>query len=162
VPDVIKYKRYKDDVFWVGYNNPETGVVVDFVTTKLPENERMDVGGTLSADKVGASYAKERTGNTYETFVLRSSGILPLETFKKMAAQALSQASGSKVLPANVSTYGLSYFLTAAIENPVTFECPNCLTRVMIQEHPKYCPSCGYKIAYVPTRNTHNTKAGVP
>ena len=134
MPDIVKHKKFKDDVFWVSYNNPDTDVKVDFLSIKFPENERKTIAGTLSPQQAGLEYSKEKTGNTYETFVLRSSSILPLETFKRIAAESLATASGAQVMPNQVSTYGASGFLTPYIPKP----------------------------RHVPKRNKKTEKTGVP
>lgn len=157
MPDIVKHKKFKDDVFWVSYNNPDTGVKVDFLSIKFPENERMAVEGTLSRDKAGFGYGKEKTGSTYETFVFRSSTVLPLETFKSIAADSLSTASGARVLPDNVSSPSLvspKYLYAMQV-------CPSC-NMSFVQENAKFCPSCGKAFPDVPKSNTKTEKTGVP
>ncbi|MGO9643919.1 MAG: hypothetical protein ACLPY5_04140 [Candidatus Bathyarchaeia archaeon] len=150
MPDVVRHKRFKNDVFWVSYNNPETDVKIDFLSIKFPEGQRLSAEAELSAQKVKGGFSKEEIGNSYETFVLASSRVLPLDTFKQIAAQGLTQASGMTVLPSNVSSPRKLFY------DPTM--CSNC-NHMTFDNNPKFCPSCGKPLSGVPT---FDSKTGVP
>ena len=151
MPDVVRHKRFKDDVFWVSYNNPDTDVKVDFLSVKFPESERKDIASTLSPREVGLQYAQEKSGTTYETFVLPSSSILPLQTFKEIAARSLTQASGAQVLPSHISGNIVTASDRFAFNPETLLRCLKC-GQLVFEANASFCPICGNHLASQPTK----------
>jgi hypothetical protein len=148
MPDIVRTKKYKDDVILVSYNNIETGVKADFLSIKFPENERKALGAKISTQEVSGQYAKEQTGNRWETFVFTPTptpfAMLPIETLKEVIARGVTKASGAVVLTSNVTSPTLISDKSLFDSEPLQV-CPNCST-LIIQENAKFCPSCGKEL----------------
>lgn len=142
MPDIVKAKKFKDDVFLVSYNNPDMNVAVDFLSIKFPRNERVAIGGGLSPNQVSLGYGREKTDNNYETFAITSANILPLNTFKQIAAQSLSTASGAMVSPADI---GVSF----AYELRTCSNCNASMPHALGSPEPMFCSSCGKSISHI-------------
>jgi hypothetical protein len=150
MPDVVKAKKIKDFAYWIHYDNPDIGLNADILSVKFPESEMKVVEGKFSVEDVSLAgkYEKQQKGNEWETFVFTEKyGMLPKETWQAKVAEGLTTASGSRVIPSDVITYGVSSRLQIQEPNMFTFECPSCRKRLVIQEQPSFCPSCGHKLA---------------
>jgi len=105
--DVVKAKKIKDFAYLIRYDNPENGVKADILSIKFPESEKKRIGAKISLKNLfgAGEYGKEQVGNKWETFVFtKSFGMLSLETWQAKIAEGLTAASGSEVLPSNVSS----------------------------------------------------------
>lgn len=162
MPDIIKAKKISDFCAWVHYDNPDINVKADIVGIKFSESERKRIAAQFSPQQVGGEYEKELKGNNWETFVFtKSSGMLPMETWKQIASQGFTTASGGHVPPSNISGNIVTYSERFAFNLETALRCAKCQQDIF-QPNAIFCPICGERLSYVPQSNTKTLNSGVP
>jgi len=114
----------------------------DFVAFRVPDAEDVEISGEggLMTGKIGAKYRRKGRGKWKIIVDEKDLPLMPYNKWAEMASSALAEASGSVVMPDDVTVLGTAPATVAV----AAVKCPSCNN--VVSSNYTYCPNCGTRI----------------